>query len=63
MRACHYSYNEKMLMNVFVVPKGSVITFTTETFGLGFFVGQRKVCLIPMFDVGQLANYLQEGGA
>jgi hypothetical protein len=29
-----------------VVPKGSKITFTTETFGLGFFVGQRKVCYI-----------------
>ena len=27
------------------VPKGSKITFSTETFGLGFFVGQRKVCL------------------
>lgn len=25
------------------VPKGSKITFTTETFGLAFYVGQRKV--------------------
>jgi ethanolamine utilization protein EutQ (cupin superfamily) len=30
--------------DVFYFPKGSKITFTTETFGLGFFVGQRKVC-------------------
>ncbi|KAL2062028.1 hypothetical protein VTL71DRAFT_6294 [Oculimacula yallundae] len=29
--------------DVFYFPKGSKITFTTETFGLGFFVGQRKV--------------------
>lgn len=29
--------------DVFYFPKGSTITFTTETFGLGFFVGQRKV--------------------
>ncbi|KAA8568247.1 hypothetical protein EYC84_008627 [Monilinia fructicola] len=28
--------------DVFYFPKGSKITFTTETFGLGFFVGQRK---------------------
>lgn len=28
-----------------IVPKGSKITFTTESFGLGFFVGQRKVCI------------------
>ena len=28
-----------------VVRKGSKITFTAEAFGLGFFVGQRKVCL------------------
>lgn len=29
---------------VFVlVPKGSKITFSTETFGLAFYVGQRKV--------------------
>lgn len=27
--------------DVFYFPKGSKITFTTETFGLGFFVGQR----------------------
>ena len=29
--------------DVFYFPKGSKITFTTDTFGLGFFVGQRKV--------------------
>ncbi|KAG9241524.1 hypothetical protein BJ878DRAFT_224122 [Calycina marina] len=28
--------------DVLYFPKGSKITFTTETFGLGFFVGQRK---------------------
>lgn len=28
--------------DVFWFPKGSKITFTTEDFGLGFFVGQRK---------------------
>lgn len=28
--------------DVFYFPKGSKITFTTEDFGLGFFVGQRK---------------------
>ncbi|PSS14904.1 hypothetical protein M430DRAFT_254284 [Amorphotheca resinae ATCC 22711] len=28
--------------DVFYFPKGSKITFTTESFGLGFFVGQRK---------------------
>jgi len=28
--------------DVFYFPKGSKITFTTDTFGLGFFVGQRK---------------------
>ncbi|RDW67010.1 hypothetical protein BP5796_09759 [Coleophoma crateriformis] len=28
--------------DVFYFPKGSKITFTTPTFGLGFFVGQRK---------------------
>ncbi|KZP06608.1 ethanolamine utilization protein-like protein [Athelia psychrophila] len=27
--------------DVFYFPKGSKITFTTETYGLGFFVGQR----------------------
>ena len=35
---------EVSLMCVFVVPKGSKITFTTETFGLAFYCGQRKVC-------------------
>jgi len=30
--------------DVFYFPKGSKITFTTETFGLGFYCGQRKVC-------------------
>jgi uncharacterized cupin superfamily protein len=34
--------------NLDAVPKGSKITFTTETFGLGFFVGQRKVCRSPL---------------
>lgn len=29
--------------DVFYFPKGSKITFTTENFGLGFFVGQRAV--------------------
>lgn len=29
--------------DVFYFPKGSKITFTTESFGLGFYVGQRKV--------------------
>jgi uncharacterized cupin superfamily protein len=29
--------------DVFYFEKGSKITFTTETFGLGFYVGQRKV--------------------
>lgn len=29
--------------DVFYFPKGSVITFSTPTFGLGFFCGQRKV--------------------
>lgn len=38
-------------MLTFVVPKGSKITFTTETFGLGFFVGQRKVCFVSFFSV------------
>jgi hypothetical protein len=33
----------KRANDIGVVPKGSKITFTTETFGLGFFVGQRKV--------------------
>lgn len=28
--------------DVFYFPKGSKITFTTDDFGLGFFVGQRK---------------------
>ncbi|KAH8816740.1 RmlC-like cupin domain-containing protein [Xylogone sp. PMI_703] len=28
--------------DVFYFPKGSKITFTTDTFGLGFYVGQRK---------------------
>ncbi|KZF20779.1 hypothetical protein L228DRAFT_249595 [Xylona heveae TC161] len=28
--------------DVFYFPKGSKITFTTESFGLGFFVGQRR---------------------
>ena len=28
--------------DVFYFPKGSKITFTTEDYGLGFFVGQRK---------------------
>ncbi|TVY19362.1 hypothetical protein LARI1_G003441 [Lachnellula arida] len=28
--------------DVFYFPKGSKITFSTESFGLGFFVGQRK---------------------
>jgi len=28
--------------DVFYFEKGSKITFTTETFGLGFYVGQRK---------------------
>ncbi|KAF7970941.1 hypothetical protein HWV62_22594 [Athelia sp. TMB] len=28
--------------DVFYFPKGSKITFTTETYGLGFYVGQRK---------------------
>jgi len=28
--------------DVFYFPKGSVITFSTPTFGLGFFCGQRK---------------------
>ncbi|KAI9889938.1 MAG: hypothetical protein M1814_004661 [Vezdaea aestivalis] len=28
--------------DVFWFPKGSVVTFTTESFGLGFYVGQRK---------------------
>jgi ethanolamine utilization protein EutQ (cupin superfamily) len=27
--------------DIFYFPKGSVITFKTDTFGLGFFVGQR----------------------
>jgi hypothetical protein len=35
------------------VPKGSKITFTTESFGLGFFVGQRKVCY-PLLIAGRL---------
>ena len=28
--------------DVFYFPKGSVITFKTKTFGLGFYCGQRK---------------------
>jgi ethanolamine utilization protein EutQ (cupin superfamily) len=28
--------------DVLYFPKGSTITFTTEDYGLGFFVGQRK---------------------
>jgi hypothetical protein len=36
-------WDGKRLANDVIVPKGSKITFTTETFGLGFFVGQRKV--------------------
>jgi ethanolamine utilization protein EutQ (cupin superfamily) len=28
--------------DVFFFPKGSKITFKTDDFGLGFFVGQRK---------------------
>ncbi|KEF61945.1 uncharacterized protein A1O9_03517 [Exophiala aquamarina CBS 119918] len=28
--------------DVFYFPKGSVITFTTKSYGLGFFTGQRK---------------------
>ena len=31
--------------DVFYFPKGSKITFTTETFGLGFYCGQRYVLL------------------
>lgn len=34
--------------DVFYFEKGSKITFTTESFGLGFFVGQRKVRLLRM---------------
>lgn len=37
--------------DVFYFPKGSVITFSTPTFGLGFFCGQRKVC-----DLSNLQN-------
>jgi uncharacterized cupin superfamily protein len=33
--------------DVFYFPKGSKITFSTPTFGLGFFCGQRKVCPPP----------------
>jgi ethanolamine utilization protein EutQ (cupin superfamily) len=29
--------------DVFYFPKGSKITFSTESFGVGFFVGQRMV--------------------
>ena len=32
--------------DVFYFPKGSKITFTTETFGLGFYCGQRYVVAI-----------------
>lgn len=39
---------ERVLILWWIVPKGSKITFTTETFGLGFFVGQRKVCYIVL---------------
>jgi uncharacterized cupin superfamily protein len=38
--------------DVFYFEKGSKITFTTETFGLGFYVGQRKVG-IPYFGKGK----------
>jgi len=46
--------------DVFYFPKGSKITFTTETFGLGFYCGQRKVCQIRL-AIRYHANIYIEG--
>jgi uncharacterized cupin superfamily protein len=35
--------------DVFYFPKGSKITFKTETYGVGFFVGQRAVSFLSFF--------------
>jgi ethanolamine utilization protein EutQ (cupin superfamily) len=35
--------------DVFYFPKGSKITFETESFGVGFFVGQRMVSFVFFF--------------
>lgn len=35
--------------DVFYFPKGSKITFSTPSWGVGFFVGQRMVSLLSLF--------------
>ena len=37
--------------DVFYFPKGSRVTFETESFGVGFFVGQRKVSVFDFYLV------------
>jgi hypothetical protein len=48
--------------DVFYFPKGSKITFSSPTYGVGFFCGQRKVSLSRRCFV-LCTDKVKEGGA